>query len=149
MSSGTQAPARLADRLAVAGSAAFLVLGVVTAILGPLLPALRERFQLDAGSASILFSVFAVGTVLGVPLAGRLLARRSSRWAFGTGLVVLAAGCALAGTAGAWNQVLAGIALAGLGFGTLQLTLHVALASGYGRRSASGSSTAAATAQYR
>jgi MFS transporter, FHS family, glucose/mannose:H+ symporter len=129
-------PARLVDRLAIAGSAGFLVLGVVTAVLGPLLPALREHFQLDAGTASILFSVFSGGTVLGVLLSGSLLKRRSSRWALGVGSAALAAGCAVTGTAQSWELVVGGIALAGLGFGALQFGFHVALASGYGIRSA-------------
>ena len=130
-------PGRLADRLALTGSAGFLVLGVVTAILGPLLPTLRARFELDAGRASVLFSVFAAGTVLGVVAAGWLLARRSSRWALGFGFAALAAGGAVTGAAVSWAAVGTGIALAGLGFGALQLAFHVALASGYGDRSPS------------
>jgi FHS family glucose/mannose:H+ symporter-like MFS transporter len=128
---------RLADRLALTGSAGFLVLGVVTAILGPLLPALRARFDLDAGRASVLFSVFAAGTVLGVAYAGQLLAGRSSRWALGFGFLALAAGGAVTGTAVTWPAAMAGVAVAGLGFGALQLAFHVALASGYGDRSPS------------
>uniref|UniRef100_UPI0030EB5F64 hypothetical protein n=1 Tax=Aquipuribacter hungaricus TaxID=545624 RepID=UPI0030EB5F64 len=67
---GPAAPSTTA--LAVVGVVGFLVLGVLSSALGPALPALRARHDLDAPGAALLLTAFSAGATAGVLLAGAL-----------------------------------------------------------------------------
>ena len=109
----------------------FLLLGCLAAVLGPVLPPLRERFGLDAGEASVLVSAHFAGAVLGVAAQG-LLAGRGSRFRLGAPLVVLGVGALGIALASTWPQAVAAALVLGLGFGALDLGLNILVARGYG-----------------
>ncbi|AEG93836.1 MFS transporter [Ramlibacter tataouinensis] len=123
--------------LAGAGAGAFLLLGLIYPILGPALPALSAGFGLSATSAALLLSLNSAGAFAGVLAAGLLSGRWPPRARALCALVLIAAACL--GLAFAPSFALAGVAslLLGLGFGLLDLTINVWLATSFGARSAS------------
>jgi fucose permease len=105
-------------RLSYAGLAAFLPTGVLTTLLGPMLPLLIARWQLSDAQAGNLFLVQFFSQMLGVQLAGVLMARRGYRPAFLLGLLLMAGGSAtlLMGSAALG---MAAVGLYGLGLGMI------------------------------
>jgi FHS family Na+ dependent glucose MFS transporter 1 len=74
--------------------AAFLILGLSTAALGPTLPALAEQTRSTLGQVSILFSARALGYLLGSLLGGRLFDRLPGQRVMGFVLLGMAVGLA-------------------------------------------------------
>ncbi|HVO93183.1 MAG TPA: MFS transporter, partial [Terriglobales bacterium] len=83
-----------ARALTAAAHAAFVPIGVVTVLLGPMLPILSARWGMNYSQAGSLFTVQFITSSLGVMLSGRLVARRGFRFAIATGLLFMAAGVA-------------------------------------------------------
>src|SRR5580704_19788095 len=81
-------------RLVLAGQLAFLPTGVLTTMLGPMLPILIVRWTMNDTQAGNLFLVQFLASLLGVQLAGVLLARLGFRPAFLSGLLLMAGGVA-------------------------------------------------------
>ncbi len=100
---------------------AFISLGLVTASLGPTLPALAERVGADLGGISILFTTSSGGYLLGSLLGGRLYDRMRGHPVLVMALLALAALLALV-PAVPWLWLLA---LAWLLVGMAQGTLDV------------------------
>ena len=65
-------------KLVLAGQIAFLPTGVLTTLLGPMLPILIARWSMNDAQAGNLFLVQFLATLAGVQLSGVLL----SRWGF-------------------------------------------------------------------
>lgn len=72
--------------------AAFVLTGVVTTFLGPLLPALSVRWQLSDAQAGYFFSAQFMGSIVGSTLTSTLLPRRGFRFSMALGYVLMALG---------------------------------------------------------
>jgi MFS family permease len=74
-----------------------------------------------------VFSAFMLGSVVGIVVAGREADRRGPAWPFVAGLVLFAAGLAVAGLAPSMPVLVAGRALQGLGAGAVPAIAYVAI----------------------
>jgi len=80
-------------RLSNAGAhAAFVPIGIVTVLLGPLLPMLSARWSLNYLQAGSLFTAQFLGSTLGVVVSGVLVSRLGFRFAINAGLLAMAVG---------------------------------------------------------
>jgi FHS family Na+ dependent glucose MFS transporter 1 len=76
--------------------AAFIILGLAAAILGPALPNLAERTQTMLSQISVLFIGRNIGYLVGSLLGGRLYDRLPGHWLLGGSLLLISATLALA-----------------------------------------------------
>lgn len=107
--------------------AAFAILGVVLASLGPTLPGLAAHTGSEIGEISFLFVARSFGTLLGALLAGRLFDRRPGHPILFTTLLVMALMLFLAPLL-PWLWVLALVLLLlGLGEGTIDVGANTLL----------------------
>jgi fucose permease len=81
-------------KLVLAGQIAFLPTGILTTLLGPMLPILIARWAMNDTQAGNLFLVQFLASLVGVQLSGFLLARWGFRPAFLLGLLLMACGVA-------------------------------------------------------
>jgi MFS transporter, FHS family, glucose/mannose:H+ symporter len=102
--------------LTLAAHAAFVPIGIVTVLLGPLLPALSTKWSLNYTQAGSLFTVQFLASTVGVTLSGFFVSRWGFRFAIKAGLLAMAVGVASLPYS---SRVLgsACIGLYGLGFG--------------------------------
>jgi FHS family glucose/mannose:H+ symporter-like MFS transporter len=107
--------------LVVAGQLAFFPTGILTTILGPMLPILIVRWALNDTQAGNLFLVQFLAQLAGVQLSGVLLSRLGYRPAFLLGLLLMAGGTATLLLGSVWLG-LASIAIYGLGVGLITPT---------------------------
>ena len=80
--------------LTVAAHAAFVPIGIVTVLLGPLLPTLSARWSLNYAQAGSLFTIQFLASTAGVALSGFCASRWSYRFAIKAGLLAMAVGVA-------------------------------------------------------
>jgi FHS family glucose/mannose:H+ symporter-like MFS transporter len=80
--------------LTVAAHAAFVPIGIVTVLLGPLLPTLSARWSLNYTQAGSLFTVQFMASTAGVMLSGFCMSRWGFRFAIKAGLLAMAVGVA-------------------------------------------------------
>lgn len=92
----------------------FVLSGVITVILGPLLPILIVRWSMTDQSAGVLFTVQFCGNLLGSISIGWLIARRGYGQTIGIGFVLMGAGMAALGLGG---RPLGLLSTAGFGYG--------------------------------
>lgn len=97
-------------------NAAFVLTGVMTTLLGPMLPVLSARWALNDTQAGYLFTAQFVGSMLGVGLSGLLVQHYGYRGGIVTGLGVMAVG-AFVLTQSSWLLGLASVAGYGIGLG--------------------------------
>src|SRR5215831_8320321 len=90
----TQPRASSQRKLVTAAQVSFLPTGVLTTLLGPMLPLLIADWSLNDRLAGSLFLVQFLASLAGVLLSGFLLARLGYRPAFLSGLLLMAAGVA-------------------------------------------------------
>jgi FHS family glucose/mannose:H+ symporter-like MFS transporter len=102
--------------LTVAAHAAFVPIGIVTVLLGPLLPMLSAKWSLNYTQAGSLFTVQFLSSTVGVALSGFCLSRWGFRFAIKVGLLAMAVGVAALPYSSRFLGS-AGIGLYGLGFG--------------------------------
>lgn len=120
----------------MAASAAFVPIGVVTVLLGPMLPALSARWSLNYSQAGSLFTAQFLASTAGVGVSGILISRRGFRFALNVGLLVMAAGVAgLSAGSHLWGLGCIAAYGAGLGLAVPAANLLVAEVNP-GRRSA-------------
>jgi fucose permease len=105
-------------KLVLAGQIAFLPTGILTTILGPMLPILIARWVINDTQAGNLFLVQFLASLVGVQLSGVLLARFGFRPAFLVGLLLMACGVATL-YMGSLTLGLASVAAYGLGLGLI------------------------------
>jgi len=74
---------------------AFVPVGIVTVLLGPMLPTLSARWSLNYSQAGALFTAQYVASTLAVAVSGALASRWGFRLPIKSGLVLTAAGVAL------------------------------------------------------
>ncbi len=103
-------------RLIVAGQIAFLPTGILTTMLGPMLPILSARWALTDAQAGNLFLVQFLSQLAGVQLSGVILARLGFRSAFLSGLLLMAGGVSTLYLGPPWMGI-ASVAVYGLGLG--------------------------------
>jgi fucose permease len=122
--------------LTLAANAAFVPIGVVTVLLGPMLPALSARWSLNYSQAGSLFTAQFLASTAGVGVSGILISRRGFRFALNAGLLVMAAGVAgLSAGSHLWGLGCIAAYGAGLGLAVPAANLLVAEVNP-GRRSA-------------
>ncbi len=97
-----------------AAHAAFVPIGVVTVLLGPLLPSLSARWSLNYSQAGSLFTAQFLGATLGVIISGVMVARLGYRFAINAGLLAMAIGV---GTLPFCSRSLGVACIAGYGLG--------------------------------
>lgn len=104
-------------RLILIAQVAFLPTGVLSTLLGPMLPLLISRWSLDYTQAGNFFLIQFLASVVGVQLSGVLLAKLGYRPAFLLGLILMAAGAATLYTASVrLGMISVGVYGLGLGF---------------------------------
>lgn len=128
-------------KLVLAAQIAFLPTGILTTLLGPMLPILIARWTMNDTQAGNLFLVQFLAALVGVQLSGVLLARRGFRPAFLLGLLLMAGGVATL-YLGSLSLGLASVAIYGLGLGLIIPTDNLLIAE-MGSGSGSGSSARA------
>ncbi len=129
----------------MAGQIAFLPTGILTTLLGPMLPILITRWAMNDTQAGNLFLVQFLASLVGVQLAGVLLARWGFRPAFLLGLLLMASGVATI-YMGSLGLGLASVATYGLGLGLMipsDNLLIAEISSGSGPSSRAGSRASA------
>lgn len=119
----------------VAACAAFVLLGAINAFYGPAIPALRSRFGLEPAAAGLGLSMYYVGAVAGVLVAGMVHARTRNNRLLVTSLAVMGLGSLGFALSGDWTLALAASLLCGFGAGGLDYGLNSLFAIGFGRRS--------------
>nr|WP_055529128.1 MFS transporter [Streptomyces graminilatus] len=119
----------------VASCVGFVLIGVIQALYGPSIPALREEFGLSPSAAGLGLSAHFAGGFAGVLLFHRLYARLGNRRVLGGSYVLMAAGAAGFALAPNWPVALAASLLAGVGFGGIDYGLNQLFAVGFGNRS--------------
>ncbi len=108
--------ARRRRRLVVAGQIAFLPTGVLTTLLGPMLPILTVRWGLSDKQAGSLFPIQFLSQLTGVLLSGVMVARFGFRPVFLLGLLLMAGGVGTLYLGSPWLGM-ASVAVYGLGLG--------------------------------
>jgi fucose permease len=116
-----QAELRLSSsnrKLILAGQVAFFPTGILQPMLGPMLPILIVRWTMNDTQAGNLFLVQFLASLVGVQIAGVLLARLGFRPAFLSGMLLMATGAA-ALYVGSPTLGMASVAAYGLGLGLI------------------------------
>ena len=72
--------------------ATFVPIGIVTVLLGPLLPMLSARWSLNYSQAGSLFTAQFLGSTVGVFVSGVIVSRWGFRFAVNAGLFAIAVG---------------------------------------------------------
>ena len=132
-------------KLVLAGQLAFLPTGILTTLLGPMLPILISRWAMNDTQAGNLFLVQFLASVVGVQLSGLLLARFGFRPALLSGLLLMAGGTATLYLGSHWLGLVS-VAVYGLGLGFIIPTDNLLIAeisTGSGANSRAGSRASA------
>src|ERR1700688_2530181 len=113
--------------LVLAAQIAFLPTGILTTLLGPMLPILIVRWAMNDTQAGNLFLVQFLASLVGVQLSGILLTRFGFRPAFLFGFLLMAGGV---GTLylGSHAQGIVSVAIYGLGLGLIVPTANLLIA---------------------
>ncbi len=114
-------------QLILAAQIAFLPTGILTTLLGPMLPILIARWALNDTQAGSLFLVQFLAALTGVQIAGFLLARVGFRPAFLSGLLLMAGGVAML-YMGSPALGMVSVAVYGLGLGFIIPTDNLMIA---------------------
>jgi fucose permease len=115
-------------RTLIVASVAFLALGALVSLYGPLFPALRERFGVGVDTVGAVVSAHFVGSLASVLASGELIRRFGYRKVLTAGTAVLAAGLAGLAPAPSWTLFLASAAVAGVGFGVTEVAVNLLVA---------------------
>jgi len=107
--------------------AGFALTGILTTLLGPVLPALSARWQLDDAQAGLLFTAQFLGSLSGALLAGRLALRFGVRAAIAAGYSIASVGVVVV-SVGPWLAGLGGVATWGLGLGLIIPSVNLLVA---------------------
>jgi FHS family glucose/mannose:H+ symporter-like MFS transporter len=105
-------------KLILAGQVVFFPTGILQTMLGPMLPILIVRWSMNDTQAGNLFLLQFLASLIGVQLAGLLLARLGFRPAFLSGMLLMAAGVATL-YLGSPTLGMASVAAFGLGLGLI------------------------------
>ena len=120
-------PDSSSKRLVLAAQLAFLPTGILTTLIGPMLPLLMVRWSLSDTQAGNLFLVQFLSSLVGVQLTGFLLSRLGFRPSFLLGLLLMACGTATL-YLGSVALGMASVAVYGLGLGLIIPTDNLLIA---------------------
>ncbi len=120
-------PAPSNRKLILAAQLAFLPTGILTTLLGPMLPLLMDHWALNDTQAGNLFLVQFLAALVGVQLSGVLLSRLGFRPAFLLGLLLMACGTATL-YVGSVRLGMVSVAVYGLGLGLIIPTDNLLIA---------------------
>ncbi len=81
--------------LTIAANVAFVPMGIVTVLLGPLLPILSARWSMNYAEAGAFFTVQFLASTVGVALSGILTSRLGFQFAMKAGLLAMAGAVAV------------------------------------------------------
>ena len=110
---------------ALATRMVFFVAGATMASWAPLVPFAKSRAGVDDGMLGLLLLCFGTGSLLTMPLAGRLVARLGCRVVIRTSAIVAALGlCALPLSSGP-IELAAALLLFGAGLGALDVSMNL------------------------
>jgi fucose permease len=118
----------VAERARVAVAAVFALNGLVFASWVARLPAVREALGLSTTALGLLLLCLSIGSVIGLPTSGPLVARFGPARTVLGGVLVVASGLLLAAAGVGTAQVPltgAGLLLTGLGIGTWDVAMNV------------------------
>src|SRR5579859_290080 len=137
MATTLASPARTGSsmRLLALLFAGFVLIGIPTVIIGPILPVFISRWSLDDSQAGFFFTVQFASSLCGVWIATALTHRRGYRPPLVLGYVLTGAGLALL-NAPTHAQALIATALFGAGYGTVTPPTNLSAAESGGERSA-------------
>lgn len=113
-------------RFLITAHAVFVLVGIATTMLGPILPLLARRWQLTDGQSAFFFVAQFLGGFLGSIGSTELVRRFSLHFTIRLGLLVTAAGIALV-TTPLLPVAICGIALYGIGIGFCSPTITAAV----------------------
>src|SRR5262249_28126069 len=113
----------------------FVLSGIVMTLLGPLLPVLSIRWQLDDMHAGYLFTAQYIASIVGMLGSTLLVKRRGYRITMIAGLVLMIVGIALLAQAGRMLGFTS-IGIFGIGFGLTTPTVNLFVARANPGRSA-------------
>jgi len=111
-----------------------VVLGLAAAALGPLIPTIRERYGISIATSGLTFLAFSSLALAGAFIALFLVARVQARIGLSTALIALSLGLLGIGLSPTFPLFLAAVALAGLGFGFLDVAINQVVGLGGGKR---------------
>lgn len=94
----------------------FALTGIVTTMLGPLLPLLVAQWHLDDAQAGRIFWAQFISSPTGALIASKVLSRWGASWTVPIGMILIAAGVTTIGL-GTFPLVITGITIYGLGLG--------------------------------
>jgi MFS transporter, FHS family, glucose/mannose:H+ symporter len=125
----TEPPEQARQRrgLVLAGQIAFLPTGVLTTLLGPMLPILAVRWGLSDKQAGSLFPIQFLSQLAGVLLSGVMVARLGFRPVFLSGLLLMAGGVGTLYLGSPWLGMVS-VAVYGLGLGLVIPTDNLMIA---------------------
>lgn len=106
------------SRLTAVAHVGFVVTGMVTTLLGPVLPALTARWSLDDPHAGYFFTAEFLGSIVGVGLSSLIVPRLGFTLSLAYSYVLLALGVGAIGV-GPWELGLAAAATYGFGLGII------------------------------
>ncbi|HZW28564.1 MAG TPA: MFS transporter [Trueperaceae bacterium] len=121
-------PSTQRRRTLFVASAAFLALGGLVSLYGPLFPALRERFGVGVDQVGAVVSAHFVGSLAAVVVTGELIRRFGYRRVLTVGAALLALGLAGLAPAPSWALFLTAAGVAGVGFGAVQVAVNLLVA---------------------
>ena len=113
----------------------FVATGIVTTILGPILPLLAARWSLNDKQAGLLFTAQFLSSLIGALTTGYLVPRRGFVFVIRVGFLFMAAGVGLLGF-GPWMAGLLAMSSVGIGMGLTIPATNVYIAHIAGDRSA-------------
>lgn len=122
--------------LLLIGVATFVTVGVLQSLYGPSFAALQDRYDVGVAEVGTVVSAYFGGALVGVIVAGMLLARLGYRASLLTAMGAVALGAAAIAVAPLWSVALAGALVAGLGFGQITVAVNLMVARAYGARAA-------------
>ncbi|MGK5554513.1 MFS transporter [Actinomadura kijaniata] len=118
----------------VTACAAFVLIGALQALYGPVVSAFRADFGIGLGTAGLALGAHFVGGVAGVLVHAGLSRRFPARALLAVSLVVMAAGGAGVALAPRWPLALSAALVAGIGFGGIDYGLNDLFTRAYTRR---------------
>jgi fucose permease len=118
------------SRLFIAGSLAFVLIGIVGSIYGVALPAFTRAYGLEEGAAGLILTTNALGAVVAVLAATLGVPGLGAR----TATALIAIGTAGIAVMAGWHVTLAASTVVGAGFGLIATEVNRTFLAGFGPR---------------
>lgn len=134
MESSENSPPSANKRLLICLHAGFLLIGIITVLLGQVLPILSERLSLNDLNAGYLFTAQFAGSLTGTLFYSRLIKKFGYRKMLSGGFCLLAFGCAGLNIE-SWLGCLAAVYIYGSGIGLTIPAINLLVVEIYGEKS--------------